>query len=194
MVVQQDQNKGAALDSVGGGGVAAAAAEECGNGQGGTANHTQGTGSGHGSAGDGGCMAGAPTPEGSDGPTQLSVEPGLQPQASLSVSAGEADSAMAARKEQLRAPQQQQQQQQHGTTPGAGLGEGATGGSLSHSSAQGPRVVLCDLCCGLGGLSLGLLRALPGSRVWQAVDLFESALDTYQDCHPGEQQVRAAPG
>ena len=48
------------------------------------------------------------------------------------------------------------------------------------------RVEICDLFCGCGGLSLGLLQALgPHAKVKWAVDLFPEALQTYAQCHPG---------
>lgn len=47
---------------------------------------------------------------------------------------------------------------------------------------------ICDLFCGAGGLSLGLLMSLgPRAKVKWAVDLFKEALDTYRQCHPGGQ-------
>ena len=119
---------------------------------------------------------GGQTPDGSDGPTLMSGST-----ASGDSSSSEADScaqqagAVAAPgstqpSQQPRPPQQQQPQQQ------AGVG-GADG------PADGP--LLCDLFCGFGGLTLGLLRALLGSRVGWACDNFEAALKTYAGCHPG---------
>lgn len=70
-------------------------------------------------------------------------------------------------------------------SPSAGGGGGMQPARAGQQQGGWP-VQICDLFCGCGGLSLGLLQALgPGARVKWAVDFFPEALQTYAQCHPG---------
>ncbi len=87
-----------------------------------------------------------------------------------------------------------------GSDASSGAAPPSTGGGGSmqppRAGQQGPwPVEICDLFCGAGGLSLGLLASLgPRARVKWAVDLFPEALATYRQCHPGKQDMQLGCG
>ncbi|KAL4447221.1 hypothetical protein ABPG77_007254 [Micractinium sp. CCAP 211/92] len=70
-----------------------------------------------------------------------------------------------------------------GSSGGGSEGWAATQGSTDSDEAR--PASLFDLFCGFGGLSLGLLMALPGAKVKWACDTFAAARGTYVGCHPG---------
>lgn len=75
---------------------------------------------------------------------------------------------------------------------GAACPSSGCGGAMQPPQAgqKGPwPIEICDLFCGAGGLSLGLLMSLgQRARVKWAVDTFHEALLTYQQCHSGGQR------